>query len=120
MKTNGFHISDTEREQVIRLLTTHGKTVREVAEIHNRTERAIRIIAKGAGIVLARHKPTAKQRHEISLSLSDSLMVALAAAAKRRDLEPSELAVLILSGVVSKGSIYHALHGLPLHHHTSL
>jgi hypothetical protein len=47
------------------------------------------------------------------------LHAALSRAAYWRDLKPDALAIQILTGVISHGSINKVLAGLPLHHHGS-
>jgi hypothetical protein len=116
---NPVHITDAERDLIIRSLTTHGRTARQTAEIVGRPERAVRQVAKAAGLTLARNHAV-KQNVDISLSLSPPLHAALKRAAYWRDMAPEVLAVQILHGVITKGSIHRTLAGQPLHHHTAL
>jgi hypothetical protein len=86
-------------------------TVRRVAEIVNRPERAVRLVAKSAGLTLPRNKTLPRQFCSLALQIPPPLMAELERAADRRELEPTALAVLILRGVISKGSISRAIIG---------
>jgi hypothetical protein len=115
--TNPVHITDAERDLIIRSLTKHGRSARQTAEIVGRPERAVRLVAKQAGLTLTRSH-TVKQCVDISLSLPAPLHAALERAAYWRDIKPDALAVQILHGVIAKGSISRTLAGQPLHHHS--
>jgi hypothetical protein len=104
-------ISEPERELIIRCLTRDGMTVRKTTEIINRPERAVRLVAKQAGLSIPRHKTLPRQYRELALTIPLPLMAELERAADRRELEPAALAVQILRGVIGKGSIYRALAG---------
>jgi hypothetical protein len=114
---NGIPVGDDEREQIVRSLT-HGRKVREVADIYGRSERAVRLVAKAAGISVAprTYKPQPKEYRDLALSLPLPLMAALIVAAKRRDLKPDALAVQLLHGVLAKGSVERTLAGFAYHH----
>jgi hypothetical protein len=111
MKSLLSQITEPERDLIIRSLARDGRTVRQTAEIVNRTERAIRLVAKARGLSIPRAKIIPRQFRNLSLEIPARLMVELEKAADRRDLEPHALAVLILTGVIGKGSISRTLAG---------
>jgi hypothetical protein len=113
---NGVQISAEEREQIVRSLK-HGRKVREVADIYGRSERAVRLVAKAAGLSIPRaYKPPPKEYRDLALSLPLPVMTALERAAERRDLKPNTLAIQIIHGVLAHGNIGRTIAGFAYHH----